>query len=44
MAREIGLSESAGVAIALIVVVALIPTMVLQWKGRYLQKCNDKTG
>ena len=33
MIEDIGLIKSAGVAIALIVGVSMLPTMLLQWKG-----------
>lgn len=33
MFEEVGVAESAGVCVALMVGVSVLPTMVLQWKG-----------
>ena len=41
MFENVGIANSAGIATALLVVVSLIPTAVLQWKG-HLMRGNMK--
>jgi hypothetical protein len=44
MIKNIGFGASAGVSTAMIVAVSILPTILLQWKGRRWQKRSNKTG
>ncbi|KAK7181600.1 hypothetical protein DPSP01_011397 [Paraphaeosphaeria sporulosa] len=42
MFEHVGIANSAGVAVAMLVVVSVIPTLVLQWRGKFFRQSEMK--
>ncbi|KAF9737648.1 hypothetical protein PMIN02_001271 [Paraphaeosphaeria minitans] len=42
MFENVGIANSAGVAVAMLVVVSVVPTLVLQWRGKFFRNSEMK--